>query len=1148
MTAPVFAAAQQTQHLINREQELKILQNAVCAPGSETRVVIIEAPGGLGKTRLLNEALYRAGNHRLFPHRPAPTAGEDWGVTDRVIAGNPLDFMETRLHTFDVFKEAMRDALNWHRAAEFPKYDAARNAYHRRQKDHVDYWAIKAAADEANKVFFEEYRAIAKTHRLVWALDTAEQLIYWGALWIKDLLTSEDLDFSARDQVIRLLKAGDLPNTTILLAGRPEAEPYFNELIAAANGKFSVTKISLDIFSPDDVKKYLDQLAHDYEAYRGQADFDPNLAETLQIIAADTAQIAALHRYTGGQPVRLALFTDVLAEGKEIPAPLLDEPAAAQARLKESALETVQAEIEAEFIRLIFEHPGDLRTQILTALARARRGLDVKRLHFVLGSKPGETSDRWTGDSALKQKINDELNDKNPRSLRYLSFVKKGFQGRLILQDEMYLIFDRYMARTPQTCQVETAAREMLYEKLRRFAKTEMNRLKAIRQQNRAEDEKALIWRTPAEALSRTFRYLGEDEEERRADLEDELFEAEMERLHYKLRLVPDVALNDWYLDLSEQRGRPGDLAADIQGQIELLRFIRYDQQIDHWRKFIKLDQKIWDALEDTAEADEATRWIKRVWLRKQWKRGVELADALEQKIKNLPDKPRAVLEHPFFRSERAAWKAFCQAYLGENTAMVIFQLKKTIEQTVPLLADNFIYQNQFGLQPATANNRLRQIIGNSYNTLGYLYTTRGEYRLAANAYQAGLRYLRDTGFLTLEAVTRNNLSRVLSELGLITRASRICRDALEVREKLGFENPIASSYSTLALIYNNGMQPENAWVEAAKAAAYFRKLQDTRGLGLALHHLAEALRRLALSPLEKIDYTPEQLFDTAREAISEAVQLFEQSPEIMRRLEVYIEQGCLYRDHMRYLRDKNKEEQSPRDLQRAERYFNDALKNLNKAVALAEEHNFPRHRLDAQVNIIWTYFYAGKLPETEAAFDDSLKTALALMDNDQTCLLSPNTAPPQPHKTEPYRYMLLGKAWTTIGSIWMDRFEERQKFFKQQHPSAKPERTTAIHQDAEAQQRLAKAADAFVQALAYNKLYSIRSPAIPVIFNMLYGYLKGFNQTELQDFYRYQDEARSRYRVEEIKPIDLSDMKTFLDQSFGDYLAPLPGQEESDR
>jgi hypothetical protein len=143
---------------------------------------------------------------------------------------------------------------------------------------------------------------------------------------------------------------------------------------------------------------------------------------------------------------------------------------------------------------------------------------------------------------------------------------------------------------------------------------------------------------------------------------------------------------------------------------------------------------------------------------------------------------------------------------------------------------------------------------------------------------------------------------------------------------------------------------------------------------------------------------------------------------------------------------------------------------------------------------------------------------------------------------------MLLGKAWTTIGSIWMDRFEERQKFFKQQHPSAKPERTTAIHQDAEAQQRLAKAADAFVQALAYNKLYSIRSPAIPVIFNMLYGYLKGFNQTELQDFYRYQDEARSRYRVEEIKPIDLSDMKTFLDQSFGDYLAPLPGQEESDR
>ena len=81
--------------------------------------------------------------------------------------------------------------------------------------------------------------------------------------------------------------------------------------------------------------------------------------------------------------------------------------------------------------------------------------------------------------------------------------------------------------------------------------------------------------------------------------------------------------------------------------------------------------------------------------------------------------------------------------------------------------------------------------------------------------------------------------------------------------------------------------------------------------------------------------------------------------------------------------------------------------------------------------------------------------------------------------------------------------------------------------------------------ALGYNRLYSVRSPAIPVVFNMLYDYLKKFNRTELRDFFDYQKEAREAYRVADIKPVDLSDMQIFLEQSFGDYLAPLPGLEE---
>jgi hypothetical protein len=65
------------------------------------------------------------------------------------------------------------------------------------------------------------------------------------------------------------------------------------------------------------------------------------------------------------------------------------------------------------------------------------------------------------------------------------------------------------------------------------------------------------------------------------------------------------------------------------------------------------------------------------------------------------------------------------------------------------------------------------------------------------------------------------------------------------------------------------------------------------------------------------------------------------------------------------------------------------------------------------------------------------------------------------------------------------------------------------------------------------------------VVFDTLYNFLKKFNRTELHDFYEYQRLAKEKYKVAQIEPVDLTDMEIFLDQSFGDYLAPLPGLAE---
>ncbi len=1138
MTAPAFVAAQQTFRLINRDNELKKLRQAICDPGSDPRVVIIKSPGGWGKTRLLMEALWRAGHPGIFPQRDKVDSENEWGVQERVIVSGVLDFSESRLHLFDKFMERLRQSFDWHPRVEFPKYDAALSTYRRRSKDHVDFSAIQIAFEQSHTTFFEDYQRLAQAHRLVWALDTLEQLRYPGAPWLKEkgLLTGQDLDFSTRERLLSLLASNQLPNTTILLAGRPGAEDYFTELAHLARKNFTVEIIDLTVFSLADTKNYLQQLEQDYTQEPTRSDFNQNVADALKLIAADEDRISVLHQFTGGKPVLLALFTDLLVEGKEEPEALRLTPAEARERLQSKSLDDIQFDIEADFINLIFAKTGDLRSRILTALVRARRGLTLDQLEFILGSQPGQKPETWTPNRELRDRIAAELDEKNPFSLRYLSFVKSGFGERLILQDELYRIYDDHMARHDRSRQDETLARTALYRQLHVWAKAQIVRLREERNQKRRQDEDSLAWTSPAKALTSTFRYLGQIEEEARLNLEEQLQEAELERLYYKLRLDPGEGIFDWYTDNTERRLQTGTEAGDLQGQIELWRFAQYNPTEEAWRSFIDIPPENWPVLERIIAADDVIRWFKRFFIRGEYQRALEFIAGVESALPALTDLDRAILNHPFFHNEIISWREFAQTYLSQDIEDNIANLKKVIQNISDLLKADFPEKNEFGLSPQTARTRLRRTQGVAYNNLGYSYTTLGRYREASQAYAEAERYLRDTGFLSMQANVRNNLSRVLSELGLITRAERVCRDGLGLRERLGYEAPIAVSHSTLALIYNNGMQPENAWVEAAMAVAYFRKLQNRRGHGLALHHLAEALRRLATSPRPKQD-RPEQLFETAMEAIDQAVEIFTENPEVMRLVEVYIEQGCLYRDYTRYLKRQGYPQFAD--------YIDRAIKPLNRAVALAQEMGLPRHQLDALVNLAWAYYYAEKPDEAEATFETTLKFAATLQK--ENCFLKKGQQPPPPTNAEPHVFMLLGKVWAVRARMSMDRFLQRQAEFKELYPEDRSARVEAVHKDEAAQRSLQEAAEAFVLALGYNELYSIRSPYISVVFDRLYAYLKGFNTIELQDFYKYQAQARAEYRVAEITPEDVTDMEVFLRQSFGDYYEPLPGSQEVD-
>ncbi len=82
----------------------------------------------------------------------------------------------------------------------------------------------------------------------------------------------------------------------------------------------------------------------------------------------------------------------------------------------------------------------------------------------------------------------------------------------------------------------------------------------------------------------------------------------------------------------------------------------------------------------------------------------------------------------------------------------------------------------------------------------------------------------------------------------------------------------------------------------------------------------------------------------------------------------------------------------------------------------------------------------------------------------------------------------------------------------------------------------LAKAADAYVQALAYAELFIPRSDALVIMYDVLYGYLKRMNRHELQLFYQAEKKASQKYNVRLIELENFGNLEGFLRDNFGDY------------
>jgi hypothetical protein len=1154
MNATSFLGARRVPVLVNRAVELETIQRAIYHPDASCHILFVQGGGGMGKSRLSEEILWRGGNWRIRQGEergPIPVSRPEWDWTRMggAVVGDLIDMSAPRLHARMPFLRAIRDALIWPGSnINFTRYDTAFNEFQNQRFYMGDFKNIHQAEEEVVSQFLDDYQGNAQASRIVLILDTVEKFhaLSGTELLLKEgLLTPKDMEFYTYQWLLEQIRQGGLLNTTLILVGRAEEGNQFFEAVSqAASNQADCELIPLDeitSFSLEDTETYFQSLVETDHA-GGEA------AAAIKNIAEDRERLETLWLYTGGQPVRLALYTDLIVEDRTIPERLQESPQQAKkSRASADELKKAQKEIEAGFIRLLFGYPS-MRTEILKALVRTPRGLDVEQLHYCLGSKPNEAPQEWLARSAndpaqgeRSGQIAAELN-----ALRNLAIAKIRPGERLGLQDEVYRIYTNALAEEERGRALEQEARQKLYAKLQAWAQHQFaENLKKLTERQ-ANAERQLRFERPSLVLDVRFPTLPKREQNELSELRATIQQWELEDLHYSLLVDFTNHFNNELFELADQKWTANDENADAVIRAELWQLLKDPAyalkefgKLTAWESLKQRGEEILQAFKRFALQNDASDWIKRFGLRKDYERAVEFAGQLEDTIQRwgkekTGDSDFRIVswQNTLARSERALWRDYARLHSGEDVLATLADMEKNVQDLEKLLqySQNEMAfpergEGETGFIGHPAEIKTRRLTAMCYNYIGYGYANQGNSSKARDAYGKALLHMRNmkNPAPVREATTRNNLARVLADRGH-ARGRRLCLDALELRKEQGAEVPIAYSYSTLALIDNDHGRPDLAWVEAAIAVAYFDKAEDPRGLGLALLQLSEALRRMARLARRRSEAfylrgdLPEVVLETAERAVNKAVDMFPESGEKIRRVEAWIERGCLERDLILV-------NQSDENLR--QRHYRDALYYLNQAVQLANGIKNSRLELDARVNIAWTHYRFRDFDRAE----ETLKEAETLLPGD--CRFKAGKSLPSADRDDLHLYQQLSKMYGLRGRMALDQFHSQTEGLKEVERDPK-KRRGLVRRDKKVQKYLQQAAEAYVLALAYAQLLSPRSSALTIIYDACYDHIKGFNLDELNSFQEFAHKARRKFGVSKIKLADLGSLNEFLAHTFG--------------
>ena len=352
-----YTGAWATPDLIGRRAILEQIDIAL-SDASRPSIISLYGPGGIGKTRILNDTL-----KRIKP-----------GI---LLAQQAVDLYDMRYHSSLALASAIYASLGVADGSPFRAFEKEREQQFKAQAS-GDVRQIAAATQDALQAFIDDFNRFSQSQHVVIALDTLERIAY-GA-------TEQRPPFQVAASWQWLVETlPDWGNVTVLVAGRNQIRHLFPNL--KQRPAIRLTTIEVGPFTQAETNDYLEAVARAAEQAGEQA-----VADTLRRLTPQRREQA--YRYSGGAPIMLALLADYIsiAGFGHLPG-ILDietDPARARDELERQIVERMMgAEGIRDTLPMLGRAPKGVDDELLAHLLdipvdEARRRLEaIKHLSFI---------------------------------------------------------------------------------------------------------------------------------------------------------------------------------------------------------------------------------------------------------------------------------------------------------------------------------------------------------------------------------------------------------------------------------------------------------------------------------------------------------------------------------------------------------------------------------------------------------------------------------------------------------------------------------------------------------------------------------------------------------------------------------------------